>query len=164
MDQSQDWVVGAEKKEDDDIQHMIGWLVRVVMTSSTFTLGLSAFLGLLLRSRFKFYSQEVDASLLVSPLSINRPRPGPSPASPGPASSSWAQTSVGVSDRNETGPVPAVKRLLLFLQGLCLKWASTGRTERQDSAFGELSSQMTLQLKPDVDTLVEIYAYKFLHT
>lgn len=49
MDHSQDCDVEAEKKEDDDVQHMIGWLDRVVMTSSTFTWGLAAFAGLSLR-------------------------------------------------------------------------------------------------------------------
>lgn len=164
MDHSQDWDVGAERKEDDDVQHMIDWLERVVMTSSTFTLGLSAFLGLLRRPRFKFYSQEVDASLLVPFLSpsIHRPRPGPSPDCPGPASSPWAQTSVGVSDLKETGPVPAVKRLLLSAQGLCLKWASTARAERQDRTFNELLRQIRVQFKPSFETLVVIYTHTFL--
>lgn len=49
-----------------------------------------------------------------------------------------------LSDVNETGPVPAVKRRLLFLQGLCLKWASTVRTERQDRASNEPRNQTTL--------------------
>lgn len=50
----------------DDVQHMIGCLERVVMTSSTFTLGLSAFLGLLLRLRFKFYSHKRSTRVCLS--------------------------------------------------------------------------------------------------